>query len=147
VAIRFPWAEGPNQIEAQRSGFDLERRRSGGSEAPHLCGAERSVTCADDARDGFAPKAVGLRLLATLAFPPTRDTNRNALAFLCRLYPSLRSKLAARDGSTPNIILSSRRKTPRKEPRRQKNFLLLWFLSHQGGEKVKNTVKITLQKV
>ena len=40
------------QIEAQRSGFDLERRRSGGNELPRLRGSERSGACADDGAGG-----------------------------------------------------------------------------------------------
>ena len=41
-----------NQIKAQRSGFDLERRRNRGNEllCPH--GSERSGACADDGAGG-----------------------------------------------------------------------------------------------
>ena len=40
------------QIEAQRSGFDLERRCSGGSELSCLHGSERSEACTDDGAGG-----------------------------------------------------------------------------------------------
>ncbi len=47
---------GGPQIEAQLSGFDLERRRSEGNELSCLHGSERSETCVDvELVDGFEP--------------------------------------------------------------------------------------------
>lgn len=49
-------AAGGPQIEAQLSGFDLERRRSEGNELSCLHGSERSETCVDvELVDGFEP--------------------------------------------------------------------------------------------
>jgi len=39
-----------NQIEAQRSGFDLERSRSVASKLSRLRGSERCEACGDDGR-------------------------------------------------------------------------------------------------
>ena len=50
----FSWC--PNQIEAQRSGFDLERSRTVESELSRLRGSERSGRCGDvELVDGFEP--------------------------------------------------------------------------------------------
>ena len=49
-------AGGGPQIEAQRSGFNLERRHSGGNELSCLHGSERSEACVDvELVDGFEP--------------------------------------------------------------------------------------------
>ena len=46
----------PNQIEAQRSGFDLERSRAVGSELSHIRESERSERRGDvELVDGFEP--------------------------------------------------------------------------------------------
>ena len=45
----------PTQIEAQRSGFDLERRKHGASELSTLGGSERYEVASDEGKQSLRP--------------------------------------------------------------------------------------------
>ena len=65
------------QIEAQRSGFDLERRCSGGSELSCLHGSERSEACTDDGAGGrirTPDLLITNQLLYQLSYTSVSDT-------------------------------------------------------------------------